>query len=455
MTSLRWRLFIILVTATGLIWLSGVVWIYVGAKAELEHVLDTRLQEAARMVSSLVGEGGEAAPAAIAATPNTPLAPMTYEHQLSCQIWSLDGQRLIGRSGGAPQARLTDAASGFSERVVDGEAWRVYAVENVAKGVRIMVGDRLGLRTQLVADLIKGLLIPALLIVPLLGALIWMCLGRGLRPLFGMARQLQARGADDMSPVEARNAPHEVKPLADALNGLFAKVEAARCREREVTAFAAHELRTPLAGLKTQAQIAMSTVDPAVRQGALRQIVVAVDRSARLVRQLLALTKLDVGSESDREEAVAVGEILEDVIDALRPTIGRVWVEIDPALRDFKVRANREILMSALRNLHENAIEHTPEGGTVSWRLAPEGDGVMVEDGGAGIPADELPLVFQRFFRGRQARPSGSGLGLAIVEAAAKRMGGMVILENRQGHSGLKAMIVLPREGVADRRQET
>jgi two-component system sensor histidine kinase QseC len=439
MTSLRQRLFIILVAATGLIWLCGVIWIYVGARTELEHVLDTRLQEAARMVNSLVTSGGGVAPGGAPS-----LGPMSYERQLACQVWSLDG-RLVGRSSSAPETRLTDATVGFSEQKVDGEGWRVYSVENTAKGVRVMVGDRLGLRSHLVADMVKGLMVPVLLIIPLLGVLIWVCLGRGLRPLLGMADQLQARDADDMRPIELRNAPREVKPLADALNGLFAKVEAARHHERAMTAFAAHELRTPLAGLKTQAQIALSAADPTIRQGALRQILVSVDRSARLVRQLLALARLDAGAESERVESLLVGAVLEEVVDALRPTSAMVRTEIDPVLWEVSVRANREILLVALRNLHENAIEHMPEGGIVSWRVAPEGDGVMVEDDGPGIPAEELPMAARRFFRGRHGSPSGSGLGLAIVDAATKRMGGTLTLRNRAERSGLQAVILLPQ----------
>jgi two-component system sensor histidine kinase QseC len=134
--------------------------------------------------------------------------PASYERQLSCQIWSLD-DRLVARSSGAPDARLTDHGAGFSERMVDGDSWRVYTIEDANKGVRVMVGDRLGLRDRLVTDLIKGLLAPALLIIPLLGILIWVSLGRGLRPLHAMAHDLQSRGGDDMNPIDARNAPRK------------------------------------------------------------------------------------------------------------------------------------------------------------------------------------------------------------------------------------------------------
>src|SRR5665647_119083 len=280
MTSLRKRLFLILLSATGLIWLSAVAWIYISTRTELEHVLDTRLQEAARMVNSLVSSGNMSAAASIGALPGGPVETASYERQLSCQIWSLDG-RLVARSSGAPDAALTVQEIGFSDRIVDGESWRVYSIKNDTSGVRVMVGDRLGLRDRLVADLIKGLMTPALLIIPLLGLLIWASLGQGLKPLTRIAADLRDRKADDMSSVDAGHAPREVQPLADALNGLFASVEAARQHERDVTAFASHELRTPLAGLKTQAQIAMAATDPEVRQGALRQILVSVDRTTR------------------------------------------------------------------------------------------------------------------------------------------------------------------------------
>ena len=134
------------------------------------------------MVSSLAVDGD----AVVSGQPRSDAKPLpeiaSYERQLSCQIWSLDG-RLVGRSRGAPNDSLGNQADGFSDQQVDGETWRVYAISDSAKGIRVLVGDRLGLRERLVSDLIKGLLWPAMLIVPLLGLLIWLILGRGLRPL--------------------------------------------------------------------------------------------------------------------------------------------------------------------------------------------------------------------------------------------------------------------------------
>ncbi len=439
MTSLRGRLFGILVAATGLIWLCGILWIFVGARAELEHVLDARLQEAARMVNSLVARSASALDdAARAAT-----EPEHYERQLSCQIWSLDG-KLLARSSSAPDVFLGDRAYGFSDRNINGEKWRVYTIENVVKGVRVMIGDRLGQRDQLAVDLVKGLLIPALLIFPALGVLLWLSLGRGLRPLLNMAAELTARDADDMRPTAAQNAPAELLPLAEAINDLFAKVETARRHEQEFTAFAAHELRTPLAGLKTQAQIALAAAEPEVQGRALRQILLSVDRTTRLVRQLLTLARLDAGVEANRLETTSVGEVLEDIVKTAQATATPVHVVVEAALGHFTVLTNRETLGIALRNLHENALQHSPEGGTVAWTVAPDGHGVVVADEGPGIAPEDLPFVTQRFFRGKRQTPTGCGLGLAIVAAVLKQTGGELVLENRHESPGLRATLVFP-----------
>ncbi len=419
MTSLRRRFLVLLVTATGIVWLCAVVWIYFGSRSELERVLDTRLQEAARMVHSLVANGNMAAAATAATT--LPNDDISYDRQLSCQIWSLDG-RLLARSSGAPPEILAENNKGFANREVSGEPWRVYTIVDAAKGVRIAVGDRIGLRDRLVRDLVAGLIAPAILVIPLLVVLIWLSLRAGLRPLDAVAGEIAARAGDDMRPVISQTAPREIQRLITALNGLFDKVEAARRHEKDITAFAAHELRTPLAGLKTQAQIALATTDDAVRNGALRQILVSVDRTARLVRQLLALAKLEAQPKSATTALVNAGSVLRDVVSAV-PTRDDVVVDIDPCLDRLNLASEPEILQLVLRNLHENAVEHMGGPGRVAWRVAwrvlPDGIGISVEDDGPGIPRDELALVTQRFYRGQPRGRSGTGLGLTIAQMAA------------------------------------
>src|SRR5690606_11212824 len=145
----------------------------------------------------------------------------------------------------------------------------------------------------LVNDVIRGLLLPAMLILPVLAGLIWLSVRKGLAPLNRVANDLEARSASDLSPIDNVETAREIVPVLQSLNGLFARVANLRERERNFTTFAAHELRTPLAGLKTQAQVALASEDRAIRDQALRQIVVGVDRTGRLVRQLLDMSAIE------------------------------------------------------------------------------------------------------------------------------------------------------------------
>ncbi len=185
MRSIRARLFAILIVSTGAIWLSGFAWIYLSSRVEITHLLDRRLMEAARMVVSLVAEPGSIEGGTGVLPPGgleSGASHVSYEHRLSCQIWAFDGH-LVGRSSNAPMTKLGEDVGGFSERVVDGHTYRVYAEEDATKGVRVFVGDDLGLRQQVVSDLLRGLLVPAAVVLPLIALLIWISIRRGLRPL--------------------------------------------------------------------------------------------------------------------------------------------------------------------------------------------------------------------------------------------------------------------------------
>lgn len=433
MTSLRWRLFAILLGATGLIWLCAVVWIALVSRSELEHVLDTRLQEAARMVHSLVQSGN------VNASSQAPVfADVGYEKQLSCQIWSLDG-KLVARSGGAPDESLAKEEEGYADKQVQGELWRVYTIVDRKKGVRVAVGDRIGLRDRLVRDILIGLVGPAILIAPALAILLWLSLGRGFAPLKSITDEIARRDGEDMRPIAPDDAPMEIRPLTVALNDLFAKVETARRHERELTAFAAHELRTPLAGLKTQAQVALATPEGTGRERALRQIVASVDRTSRIVRQLLALAALEAAPHTSTSLATNIGSLLREIV-ATTATPATIKVEIGDGVDHFLVTGDPDDLKLVLRNLHENAVQYSPSGGKVSWTASSKGDRcLVVMDEGAGIAEDELPRLTERFFRGKNRSAVGSGLGLTIAAMAAGRLGAALSFQNRTDASGLVA----------------
>ncbi|MBA4785922.1 MAG: sensor histidine kinase N-terminal domain-containing protein [Rhizobiales bacterium] len=441
MNSIRTRLFVILLATTGAVWLFAAAWIYASTQAEVERVLDARLMEAARMVSSLITDHRiDPAVAADAATSNAPPPPFedagdSYSRQLSCQIWSLEGG-LVSRSESAPAASLASHMSGFEETEIDGERWRVYAVVNPTLGVRVLVGDSLEIRDRLIGDVIKGLLLPGIAILPILAALIWLSVGRGLAPLTRIAEGLAGRSASELHPVDDGSVPREVRPVIRALNSLFGRVAEARDRERSFTAYAAHELKTPLAGLKTQAQIALRTDDQKVQRDALSHISTSVDRTSRMVRQLIDLATVDASQGVATDEPVDIAALLGEVASELETQLAvndaHVAVELgDQAQRPAVLRIDRVLVRLAIRNLLENAIQHSPKGGEVRCRVTLRRNEVVVEilDEGPGIAEADETRATERFYRGTKAHGHGSGLGLSIVQMALDRLGGSLAFE--------------------------
>lgn len=449
MHSIRTRLFGILIITTGLVWLSAALWIFLSTSSQLERVLDARLMEAARMVNSMVSR--QALGTGLRVVPSTLPSEVhpAYNRQLSCQIWSLEGS-LIGHSEGAPEVKLSDQKEGFADTVINGETWRVYTVENAQAGARVMVGDRIYFRDQLVNNVVAGVLFPALLIVPALAGLIWLSVGRGLMPLNRIADELSRRPASDLRPIDDADGAKELSPVVKALNALFARVSSARDRERDFTAFAAHELRTPMAGLKTQAQVALAATDPVTRENALSQIVVGTDRVGRLVRQLLDIAAIDVEPDGGAANHLNVADALRMIASELPAQVrARAELVIDLRLSELEIEMPMELLRLAARNLFENAMEHSTASDRVTCDVEAGVEEVTIwfSDDGPGIPEDEMSRVTDRFFRGRFKTAIGSGLGLSIVVRALEHAGGRLELRNRP-EGGLSAGIVLPASKV-------
>ncbi len=349
-----------------------------------------------------------------------------YSRQLSCQIWSLDG-RLVGRSFGAPEARLAEpAAEGYSISIVDGEPWQVFSVVNPDLGLRVMVGDSVAVRDRLVRGVIEGFLLPTAIVLPLLGLLIWISVSRGLAPLDRLAENLRSRTPSDLSPLPQGALPREIRPVRRALDTLFARVAAARDLERDFTTFAAHELKTPLAGLRVHAQVMRMASDKATRDAALHSIETSVDRTDRMVRQLLELAEVDRTEISTEPcDLPVLACETQRGLATLAQSRG-VSVHVDAGAGCTGVPTNPFLLGAALRNVMENAILASPEGGRVSVAVHSTGGGFAldVSDEGPGIPPDIRDRLTKPFTRGPAAHGQGSGLGLAIVAKAMDRLNG-------------------------------
>ncbi|QEW29577.1 ATP-binding protein [Roseovarius indicus] len=341
---------------------------------------------------------------------------------------------MVGASGSAPEGRLTEAETGYSENVVDGERWRVYTEVNEDLGVRVMVGDRLTVRERLVTDVTRGLLIPALAILPVLAGLIWLSVGQGLAPLYRMANALAARSADNLEPIRAGPLPAELRPMGAALDALFARVAAARDRERNFSANAAHELKTPLSGIKTQAQVAAMAQDEDSRRHALAQIERGVARTDRMVRQLLELASVD-GAASAGGGVTDLGKVLASVASSLERSAEANGVELRCRFPKGAPMVQGDAVMAtvAVRNVVENAIGASSAGDVVDIRVEEVADALQVQilDEGPGIVEADRSRITERFFRGNNAPEGGSGLGLSITMAAMQQIGGTIEFRRR------------------------
>ncbi|MFP5329183.1 MAG: ATP-binding protein [Alphaproteobacteria bacterium] len=448
MTSLRARIFVLVAAVTLVVWASATAWTYFSTRAEIQRVLDSRLIEAARMVASL---SGDFEPSGTGAAPRFEQRRLDgYNRQLSCQIWSLDG-RLVGRSSQAPAEPLATAGTGFSEREIEGEAWRVYSLVDQERGIRVLVGDNLSVRQRLVGDLMTGLLVPFLAAIFGLALLIWAAVGKGLVPLREIARTLRQRDPSDLRPLGLEQVSRELLPVVGAIDGLFRRLSALREKERHFIASAAHELQTPLAGLRTHAQIALMAPEQETREKSLRRIQASVDRTSRLVHQLLEFAREDAVVDAPAARWTSIAQAIDGVAEELGPRLDRegVRIQCSEAAHSAEILIDEASLALALRNLVDNALQHSPIGGVVEIDFVERGSEALltVLDRGPGIAESEIERVRERFVRGSRAKGSGSGLGLSIVELVISRAGGRLELVNRKA-GGLAASLVLPVAAV-------
>jgi len=303
-------------------------------------------------------------------------------------------------------------------------------------------------RDEIVEALGKSLVWPLLAALPALGLAIWLGVGSGLRPLGELRRELARRGPGDLARLDAARTPVEIEPLVAELNRLFGRIDEALERERRLTADAAHELRTPLAVLSTQAQVARRAASEAARNEALDAIVVGSERAARLIEQMLTLARLESGQGEGAVQRADLRALARAALaDAAPFALGK---NLDIALEEgaaVEVAGYPGLLQVLLRNLVDNAVRYTPRGGKV--RVAVGGDGrtarLEVSDNGPGVPPQELARLGERFHRLAAPGETGSGLGLSIVLRIAELHRGGVRFAAGHGGAGLAVSVELPR----------
>jgi two-component system sensor histidine kinase QseC len=444
--SLRGRLVLLLAIATVAVWASAAFWAYLDSRQEISRMMDAQLAQSAAILHAQAGHELDEMVVDEIGTGHK------YERKIAFQIWDRKG-RLVLHSRGAPETPLHEGGAGFADVSIGGKAWRVFALRDAGRGLTVQVGERRELREELAADAARHLLHPMLFALPMLGILIWLAVTRGLEPLRRAAQDVSGRSRDHLAPLPAAGAPHEVRPLLDALNALFARVRSTMDRERRFTADAAHELRTPLAAIKTQAQVAQAAGDPRSRGHALDQVVAGADRATHLVAQLLTLARLDPQDGLPETTTVDLGRLARELLAELGPLAlaKRIDVELDAA-PSCTVDGDPTMLSILLRNLVDNAMRYTQRGGSLRVRVGAGGDGtgawLEVQDNGPGIPSSQRDKVLERFYRIEGSGESGSGLGLSIAQRIVELHRAKLELLDAVPGPGLRARVTFPARTV-------
>ncbi len=323
----------------------------------------------------------------------------------------------------------------------------------------VQVASTLNKRSRLATEIVKGVILPQFVILPVAVVLVWLALWRGIAPLARLQERIRQRESTDLSPIPERDVPDEVAPLVRSINDLLDRLDKSMSSQKHFLADAAHQMKTPLAGLRMQAELALrqidrGEIDPESLSHSLRQIAISSQRAARMVNQLLSMARAE-----DREQALrAVDVDLADLtIDTVRDFVPQalekridLGYEGPAAGEGAMLRGQPVLLRELIRNLVDNALQYTPAGGSVTARVTRDPFGqvvvLQVEDTGPGIPPGERENVLRPFYRTLGSQVDGSGLGLSIVNQIARQHRAEVSIgaaHEKRGPGGVGAVFTI------------
>ncbi len=378
--------------------------------------------------------------------PPTPRAAVAMPFDLIYQIGTRSGQ-ILYRSRGAPQAPLTSGEGPGCRNVALGDrTWRACSLSSGSTPLVIHIAEPLGYRAALLSRTMRAVALPLSFALVLLTALIGLVTERAFRPVRRIAADLAERSDHDLSPVNTAEMPVETHALGVALNGLLARQAEVLARERRFTADAAHELRTPLAALRVQAQVAARASTAAETRSALDKLQANIDRTTHLMSQLLSLARLEPGSSFIPGQATEARRVVDLVMEDLATGARDKQVAIALVGCGHQLPGSPEVLYLLLRNLLENAIRNVSSRGRVALEVASRNRHAVltISDDGPGIPYAERARAFERFYRIPGSAAGGSGLGLSIVGRIVELLGGEIELASPATGTGLVVTVTLP-----------
>lgn len=453
--SLKKRLIFLLLSFMIFSWIITAVAVYFDAEHEVEEIFDAQLVQSAQLV--LTQSDGMLSKKTLYLNAAGHLH--AYQQHVAFQVWDTNGYLKI-HSIYLPEQKLSEKI-GFSNIKLNNISWRVFVIWDQSHQYQIQVAQNTVFRDELATKIIWRMISPILIFTPLLVMMIWVSVNHGLRSVYNIADAVREQAPSSLEPICFKDpVPAELKPMINALNDLFARLKTAFESERRFTADAAHELRTPLATVKTQIQVTLKMRNPIEQTQSLKKVLLSVDHASHLVEQLLTLARLDPHQHLDLEmyPIVNLVTMTQDVISSqIHDAITKnqeIELNYEPDLLDIlTIRGDETMLKVLFRNFIDNAIRYTPVDGMISISIIKAEEKVCIweiVDSGAGIPLEEKDKIFQRFYRVLGTKASGSGLGLSIAKRIAELHQTELILQNiqdllpQEGKTGLKIMLLFP-----------
>nr|WP_242533125.1 sensor histidine kinase [Niveibacterium umoris] len=363
----------------------------------------------------------------------------------------------------APEPLVEDGRAAhpvhFADLEVGGEDVRIasrrFALPGGHGEAIVQVAETRNKREALASRIVTGVLLPQFLVIPATVVLVWLGLTRGIAPLSRLQALIRRRRPADLSPVEPASVPEEVRPLIVAFNDMMQRLDENLQAQQRFVADAAHQMRTPLAGLKMQTELALSEHDPEVLRASLERIHTSAERAAHLINQLLALARAEASSHGTSGlERIDLEKLVREVATEFVPRAMHKGVDlgIDTTGWPLTVDGIPVLLREMLKNLVDNAIKYTPRGGHVTVFTGYDAERPLVallgvQDDGVGIPPEDRERVFERFYRVLGSGVEGSGLGLPIVREIADLHAAVISVEGGPEGRGTRFIIEFPRAG--------
>jgi two-component system sensor histidine kinase QseC len=437
--SLQTRLLALVLGLLTLVWLAAAVLTWRDARHELDELLDGHLAQAAALLvvqqAGLHDDDDEVSD-----------VPVLHKYAPRVAFQVFHEQQLIRYSAQAGIQPMSTLRSGFATVVLaDGATWRVFSTPGAERDIQIHVGERIDARRDILRAVLRGMLMPLALSLPLLALALWWAVRRGLLPVRQLSQLLRQRQPHALEAVTLDRLPTEMRPLVDELNSLFTRIEQLLTSERRFTADAAHELRTPIAAIRAQAQVALGAgADEAQRTQALRNTLAGCDRATHLVEQLLQLARLEQAPPGTDSVPLELAALAQQVAADLAPQAlaAQQSLTLDAPTRS-EVRGAETLWRMLLRNLLDNALRYSPPGAHIRVAVSHETNGIelTVEDSGPGLSEAQISRLGERFFRVLGSDQPGSGLGWSIVRRVAQVLDAHIAVDRSPTLGGLRVTV--------------